>query len=131
MSEKWSEFAQRMADKEGWLAAHLEKEPEAGAGAPPGAGPDPGRLGREADSGGGRAPGCDAIGLYATASLVRGAVNAPEVPESAQSQSRAVGLAQLEQQYPLPEHSASSPSPSWLGQLGSWLQVAFNLFRRR
>jgi len=93
-----------MADKEGWLAAHLEKEPD---------------------------ESCDAMGLYATASLLRGAVNAPEVPESAQSQSRAVGLAQLEQQYPLPEHSASSPSPSWLGQLGSWLQVAFNLFRRR
>ena len=104
MSEKWSEFAQRMADKEGWLAAHLEKEPD---------------------------ESCDAMGLYATASLLRGAVNAPEVPESAQSHSRALGLAQLEQQYPIPEHTTSSPSPSWLGQFGSWLQVAFNLFRRR
>jgi hypothetical protein len=104
MSEKWSEFAQRMEDKEGWLAPLLEKEPD--------------------ESG-------DALGLYATASLLRGAVNAAEVPESVQSQSRAQGLALLEENYGERRPSSSPSSPSWLGQLGSWLQVAFNLFRRR
>ena len=66
MSEKWSEFARPMEDKEGWLAAFLEKEPD--------------EL-------------CDAMGLYATASLLRGALNAAAVPESVQSQSRARCLA--------------------------------------
>lgn len=102
MSEKWSEFAKRMEDKEGWLAAQLEKE-------------------------GGE--GCDAHGLYAAAALVRGAVNAAAAPESAQSQSRARGLAIMEERYPA--RRGAGPAPGRLGQLGSWLQVAFNLFRRR
>jgi hypothetical protein len=102
MSEKWSEFARRMEDKEAWLAALLEKEP------------------------GGES---EALGLYATASLVRGAVNAADVPESAQSQSRARALALLAEQ--LPEEPQSSLPSSWSSRLGSWLQLAFNLFRRR
>lgn len=103
MSEKWSEFAQRMEDKEGWLAALLEKEPDGE---------------------------CETLGLYATASLVRGAVNAPEVPEHVQSQSRARALALLEK-YQAETLTASPPEASWFGRLGSWLQLAFNLFRRR
>jgi hypothetical protein len=93
-----------MEDKEGWLAALLEKEPE---------------------------ESCDVHGLYATASLVRGAVNAAEMPESAQSQSRARCLALLEENYPARQHAPSPAPHSLLGHLGSWLQVAFNLFRRR
>ena len=104
MSEKWSEFARQMDDKEGWLAALLEKEP---------------------------GDACDAMGLYATASLVRGAVNAAEAPESAQSQSRARCLSLLEELHPPRSRADSRSAPSWLGPLGSWLQVAFNLFRRR
>ena len=104
MSEKWSEFARPMEDKEGWLAAFLEKEPD---------------------------ESCDAMGLYATASLLRGALNAAAVPESVQSQSRARCLALLEEHYPARRHDSSAPSQSWLEHLGSWLQVAFNLFRRR
>jgi hypothetical protein len=93
-----------MEDKEGWLAALLEKEPEGE---------------------------CDARGLYATASLVRGAVNATEVPENAQSQARARGLALLAEQFPAEPHGISPPDASLFSRLGSWLQVAFNLFRRR
>lgn len=104
MSEKWSEFARQMADKEGWLAALLEKEPD--------------------ESG-------DLHGLYATVALARGAVNAAEVPESAQSHSRAQCLALLEESCPARRRAATPPAPGWLGPLGSWLQVAFNLFRRR
>ncbi len=68
--------------------------------------------------------------LCATAALVRGAINAPEVPESVQSQARAAALARLEEQWrhrPGPAH----PSRAWPSRLGSWLQVAFNLIRRR
>ena len=52
MPEKWSEFVQAMEDRESWLAATVEKE---GDGS------------------------CDTASLLATAALVRGAVNAPEV----------------------------------------------------
>lgn len=103
MSEKWSEFARQMDDREGWLAALLEKEPEAEK---------------------------EALGLYATASLVRGAVHALDVPESVQSQSRARALALLEQCQD--ERQAAAPAgASWFSRMGSWLQLAFNLFRRR
>jgi hypothetical protein len=103
MPEKWSEFVQAMEDKESWLTATAEKE---GDGS------------------------CETATLLATAALVRGAVNAAEVPEHAQSQSRAAGLAELER---MPGVSPETPPPaaSWLGRLGSAIQVAFNLIKRR
>jgi hypothetical protein len=93
-----------MEDKEGWLAALLEKEPDGER---------------------------ETLGLYATASLVRGAVNATEVPESVQSQARARCLALLAEQFPEETQHSSLPQASLFSRLGSWLQVAFNLFRRR
>ena len=71
-----------------------------------------------------------AAALNFTAALVRGAVNAPEVPESVQSQSRAQGLTLLAEAPARPIESPS-PSPTWLGRLGSAIQVAFNLIKRR
>jgi hypothetical protein len=103
MPEKWSEFVQAMEDRESWLAATVEKE---GDGS------------------------CDTPSLLATAALVRGAVNAPEVPESVQSQSRAQGLTLLAVAPARPNESPS-PSSTWLGRLGSAIQVAFNLIKRR
>jgi hypothetical protein len=103
MPEKWSEFVQAMEDKESWLAATVEKE---GDGS------------------------CDTASLLATAALVRGAVNAPEVPEHAQSQARAAGLAELERM-PRRSREPAPPPPTWLGRLGSAIQVAFNLIKRR
>jgi hypothetical protein len=103
MPEKWSEFVQAMEDKESWLAATVEKE---GDGS------------------------CETATLLATAALVRGAVNAPEVPEHAQSQARAAGLVELER-LPGPARETTAPAPSWLGRLGSAIQVAFNLIKRR
>lgn len=103
MPEKWSKFVQAMEDKESWLAPTVEKE---GDGS------------------------CDAPSLLATAALVRGAINAPDVPEHAQSQSRATGLAQLEQMPGAPREAAPA-APTWLGRLGSAIQVAFNLIKRR
>jgi hypothetical protein len=73
---------------------------------------------------------CDTASLLATAALVRGAVNAPEVPESAQSQARARGLTEL-QQYPQSSRETATAAPTWLGRLGSAIQVAFNLIKRR
>ena len=103
MSETLSGFIKRMEDRESWLAALLEKEPD-GSNEP--------------------------AGLYATAALVRGALNAPEVPESVQSQSRARALALLEETWQ--RHQQDSPRQRpWSHRLGSLLQVAFNLFRRR
>jgi hypothetical protein len=103
MPEKWSEFVQAMEDKESWLAAAVEKE---GDGS------------------------CDTAGLLATAALARGAINAIDVPESVQSQSRTQGLTLLAEAPARPNES-SSPPQTWLGRLGSAIQVAFNLFKRR
>jgi hypothetical protein len=103
MSETLSEFAKRMEDKESWLASLLEKEPDGS---------------------------CEATGLYATAALVRGALNALEVPETAQSASRTRGLQLLEERWAERHQQEQLPRP-WLGRLGSWLQVAFNLIKRR
>ena len=103
MPEKWSEFVQAMEDKESWLAAMVEKEGDGSN---------------------------DTAGLLATAALVRGAVNAPEVPESVQSQARARGLTELQKIPGLPGRPPQ-PSPTWLGRLGSAIQVAFNLIKRR
>jgi len=103
MSETLSEFARRMEDKESWLAALLEKEPDGS---------------------------CEAQGLYATAALLRGALNAPEAPEATQSASRAQGLQLLEERW-AERHQQEQLPRAWLGRLGSWLQVAFNLIKRR
>jgi len=92
-----------MEDKESWLAATVEKE---GDGS------------------------CDAPSLLAAAALVRGAINAPEVPEHAQSKARAAGLAELERLPGSPREPAPA-APTWLGRLGSAIQVAFNLIKRR
>jgi hypothetical protein len=103
MSETLSEFVKRMEDREGWLAALLEKEPEGS---------------------------CEPAGLYATAALVRGALNAPEVPESAQMEAQKRALALLAEAQWERRRQEGLPR-SWPSRLGSWLQVAFNLFKRR
>lgn len=104
MSRRWYRFGKRMEDRESWLTALLEKEP-----------------------GGAE----EARRLCATAALLRAALNAADVPESVQSQSRARGLALLEEKFGAgPEESQRLPT-SRLSRFGSWLQVAFNLFRRR
>jgi hypothetical protein len=103
MSETMSEFVKRMEDKEGWLAAVVEKEPEGS---------------------------CEPAGLYATAALVRGTLNATEAPESAQMEAQKRALALLaETQWE--RRRQQGPPQSWPSRLGSWLQVAFNLFKRR
>jgi hypothetical protein len=94
-----------MEDKECWLAALLEKDRD-------------------------EASACDPVALYATAGLVRGALNAVEVPEGAQAEAQRRALARMaELQWE--RRREEELSHSWLGRLGSWLQVAFNLFRRR
>jgi hypothetical protein len=103
MSETLSRYVKLMEDKENWLAALLEREPE---------GAEEGRK------------------LYATAALLRVALNAPEAPESVQSAARAQGLARLAELRAGRPEGAPLPS-SWLSRLGSRLQAAFNLFRRR
>lgn len=103
MEATLSSYVKPMEDKESWLTALLQEEPDGAKDAPK---------------------------LLATAALIRGAVNAVEPPESAQSQARARGLAKLDEvmaQRALQE----PPSGSWANRLGSFLQVAFNLFRRR
>jgi hypothetical protein len=103
MSATSYNYVKRMEDKESWLTALLQEEPDGAKDAPK---------------------------LLATAALLRGAVNAIEPPESAQSQARARGLAKLEEAMARrgPEEH---PPRAWPSRLGSWLQVAFNLFRRR
>jgi hypothetical protein len=105
MSETLSEFNKRMEDKEGWLAALLEKDQD-------------------------EVPACDPAALYATAGLVRGALNAVEAPESALAEAQKRALARMaELQWE--RRQEQDPLHPWLSRLGSWLQVAFNLFRRR
>jgi hypothetical protein len=103
MAETLSEFVKRMEDKESWLGALLDKEPEVS---------------------------CEAAGLYATAALVRGALNAPEVPEHLQSRSRAAALERLDSIWAQRQGQENLPQ-AWPSRLGRWLQVAFNLIKRR
>jgi hypothetical protein len=103
MSETSFRYAKPMEDKESWLAALLEKEPD-GAG--------------------------EAPKLCATAALVRGALNAMEPPESAQNAARLKALGKHEEIWKRRGPAQLLP-PGRLSRLGSWLQVAFNLIRRR
>lgn len=96
-------YVKPMQDKESWLTALLQEEPDGAKDAPK---------------------------LLATAALVRGALNAAEPPESAQSRARANGLAKLDEVMAR-RGPQEQPSGSWVNRVGSFLQVAFNLFRRR
>ena len=103
MSATSFSYVKQMEDKESWLKALLQEEPDGAKEAPK---------------------------LLATAALVRGALNAVEPPESAQSQARVKGLAKLDEV--IARHGPEEHPPrAWPSRLGSWLQVAFNLFRRR
>jgi hypothetical protein len=92
-----------MEDRESWLPALLENEPD----------------GKR-----------EAAKLCATAALARGALNAVEPPESLQSAARAKALETL-QQLTSARQPPAAPATPWTSRLGSWLQVVFNLFRRR
>jgi hypothetical protein len=103
MSQTSFRFAKPMEDKEAWLAALLDKDPE-GAG--------------------------DVPKLCATAALIRGALSAIEPPESVQNAARLKALATHEEIWKQRGQQQHLPR-AWPSRLGSWLQVAFNLFRRR
>ena len=103
MSPISSNYVKAMEDKESWLPPLLEDEPDGK---------------REATK------------LCATAALVRGALNAVEPPESVQSAARVKALETL-QQLTTGRQPPQAPAQPWTSRLGSWLQVVFNLIRRR